>query len=114
MQHLIRVNGMKRIELIEALKSILKRVVPNAQAILYGSEARGEARPDSDVDLLILLDKNEITLEEEEKITAPLYDMEFEKGIIISPIVMTRKRWEEAKRQTLFYYNVLKDGVLLQ
>lgn len=105
---------MRRIELIETLKEILKRVVPNAQAILFGSEARGEARPDSDVDVLILLDKNEITLEEEEKITSPLYDMEFEKGIIISPIVMTRKRWEEAKRQTLFYYNVLKDGVLLQ
>ena len=65
---------MKRIELIEALKNLLKCVVPNAQAILYGSEARGEARPDSDVDLLILLDKNEITPEEEEEITAPLYD----------------------------------------
>lgn len=100
--------------MIETLKDILKRVVPNAQAILYGSEARGEARPDSDVDLLILLDKNEITLEEEEEITAPIYDMEFEKGIVISPIVMTHKRWEEAKKQTLFYYNVLKDGILLQ
>ena len=32
---------MKRIELIEALKNLLKCVVPNAQAILYGSEARG-------------------------------------------------------------------------
>lgn len=107
-------NDIKRIEVVKALKNILKSVVPDAQAILYGSEARGEAGPGSDVDLLILLDKNEITLEEEEEITAPLYDMEFEQGIVISPIVMTRKHWEEAKKQTLFYYNVLKDGILLQ
>lgn len=107
-------NDIKRIEVVKALKNILKSVVPDAQAILYGSEARGEARPGSDVDLLILLDKNEITLEEEEEITAPLYDMEFEQGIVISPIVMTRKHWEEAKKQTLFYYSVLKDGILLQ
>lgn len=105
---------MRRIELIETLKDILKRVVPNAQAILYGSEARGETRPDSDVDLLILFDNNEITLEEEEEITPPIYVMEFERRIVISPIVMTCKRWEEAKKQTLFYYNVLKDGILLQ
>ncbi len=36
-----------------------------------------------------------------------------ETGTIISPIVMTRKAWEAAKRKTVFYYNVMKDGVLL-
>ena len=46
-------------------------------------------------------------------ITAPIYDLEIETGTIISPIVMTRKAWEAAKRKTVFYYNVMKDGVLL-
>ena len=32
---------MKRPEIIEAIRETLKRVAPNAQAILYGSEARG-------------------------------------------------------------------------
>jgi hypothetical protein len=35
-------------------------------------------------------------------------------GIIISPIVMSHKRWEEAKRQTMFYHNVMKEGIVLQ
>ena len=51
--------------------------------------------------------------QEEDTITTPIYDLEIESGIIISPIVMTRKAWEAAKRQTMFYYNVMKDGVLL-
>jgi predicted nucleotidyltransferase len=105
---------MQRTELVETLKGLLKHVAPHAQVILYGSEARGEARPDSDIDLLILLNKEHISPKEEDEITAPLYDMEVSSGIIISPMVMTRKRWEEAKRQTLFYYHVMKEGIVLQ
>ncbi len=43
-------------ELIERLTQIILRDFPDAQAIyLYGSYARGEQRPDSDIDLAVLL-----------------------------------------------------------
>ncbi|MFH1906882.1 MAG: nucleotidyltransferase domain-containing protein [Chloroflexota bacterium] len=41
----------------EVLKEIIRRVVEVAQPekiILFGSAARGEARPDSDIDLLVV------------------------------------------------------------
>jgi predicted nucleotidyltransferase len=104
----------QRIELIGTLKTLLGRIAPEAQVILYGSEARRDAGPNSDIDLLILVDKDHITPKEEDEIVAPIYDMEVVSGIIISPIVMTCKRWEEAKRQTLFYHNVMSEGLLLQ
>lgn len=104
---------MNRKELIDRLKYMIKSVSPNSQAILYGSEARGEAKQNSDIDILILVDKDVLSPVEEDVITAPIYDLEIETGTVISPIVMTRKAWDAAKRKTMFYYNVMKDGVLL-
>jgi predicted nucleotidyltransferase len=104
---------MNRKELIDRLKYMIKSVSPDSQAILYGSEARGEAKQNSDIDILILVDKDVLSPVEEDVITAPIYDLEIETGTVISPIVMTRKAWDAAKRKTMFYYNVMKDGVLL-
>lgn len=104
---------MNRKELIDRLRYMIKSVSPDSQAILYGSEARGEAKQNSDIDILILVDKDVLSPVEEDVITAPIYDLEIETGTVISPIVMTRKAWDAAKRKTMFYYNVMKDGVLL-
>ena len=48
-------------EVLQAIKTTLKQVLPQgAQAFLYGSRVRGDARADSDWDVLILLDKQKI------------------------------------------------------
>lgn len=76
---------MRRTEIVDMIRSILHKVAPNAQIILYGSEAHGEARPDSDIDLLILVDEPQLTPEYEQEIIRPLYELEVKSGVIISP-----------------------------
>jgi len=95
------------------IKKLVEEQDSSAKIYLYGSRAKGNARKDSDWDLLILLNREKITSEIENEITSPLYDLEFETGEIISPIVYTLKEWNTKYNVTPFYKNVMKEGHLI-
>jgi uncharacterized protein len=96
--------------ILQKIKILVQQREPSAKIYLYGSRARGTARSDSDWDLLILLNKDKITIEIEQNITYPLYDLEFEIGEVISPMVYSVKEWESKYRITPFYSNVMREG----
>jgi len=104
---------MYRDEILEKIKASVASVAPKAIVILYGSYARGEERLKSDIDVLILLDKEEVSLEDEIKIAYPLYDIEYLTGIIISPLILSKKEWEEKHKITPFYENIQNEGIVL-
>ena len=95
------------------IKDSIATSEPSATVILYGSFARGDNRKDSDVDLLILLEGNKVTREDEIRVKYPLYEIEFETGQIISPLVLSRTDWETKHNITPFYENVNKEGIVL-
>jgi predicted nucleotidyltransferase len=86
---------------------------PDVIIILYGSFARGDQRKGSDMDLIILLDKDEVSREDEKKIKYPLYEIEFDSGQVISPLVISRKDWETRHKVTPFYESVISEGIEL-
>ncbi|MBR6445092.1 MAG: nucleotidyltransferase domain-containing protein [Prevotella sp.] len=102
---------MRRPEVVQQISQAIRRADPTATAILYGSEARGDARPDSDIDVLILLDGDKLNLKREMDMAGPLNEIEWKTGVLISPLIMLRKQWENRPFKTPFYVNVMNEGV---
>jgi predicted nucleotidyltransferase len=104
---------LKQNQILQQIKTAVHAAEPCATVVLYGSYARGDENSDSDFDLLILVDKEKISSADVKRLAFPLYDIEFETGKIISPLVISRKKWETQHRITPFYKNVQKEGVVL-
>ena len=100
-------------KIISQIKRIVREQEPSAKIYLYGSRSKGTARSDSDWDLLILLNRERISYEVEQGITSPLYDLEFDIGEVISPMIYSEKEWNSKYRFTPFYKNVMREGKLL-
>jgi uncharacterized protein len=81
--------------------------------IVYGSFARGDYRDDSDLDILVLIDKEDVSRVDQKRIKYPLYDIEFDTGTIISPLVFSKRDWETRHKNTPFYENVTKEGKII-
>ena len=99
--------------ILKDIKRIVSERYPSAKIYLYGSRVKGTASKESDWDLLILLNKEKITPEIEESITYPLYDLEFESGELISPMVYSEEEWNTKYKVTPFYQTIMQEGKLL-
>jgi uncharacterized protein len=95
------------------ITSAIHRQDPSAQAFLFGSRARGDNRPDSDWDILILVDNLNVTNEIEDKFRDDLYNIELESGQIISTFIYPKSYWQKKLKFSPLYKMVKKVGIKL-
>jgi uncharacterized protein len=95
-------------EITHLVKQEVTKIDPDAEVILFGSRARGDFRNDSDWDFLVLL-KRPLTKELKMIILDSLYDLELQYETVISPIIHSRKEWENLTI-TPIYQIINKEG----
>lgn len=94
------------------IKQAVARIDSKAQIVLYGSRARGNERPDSDWDILILT-QYPVDIIKERQFRNALYDLELETGEPFSVFVYSENDWNTRQNITPFHTNVTREGISL-
>jgi predicted nucleotidyltransferase len=97
-----------RDHLLSRLPGVIQRIV------MYGSYARGEAREDSDVDVLVVVD--EISPSVVNKARAVRYEVmeHYQYHPLLSLLVLSDKDWRElSKRSAGLKHNIEHEGITL-
>lgn len=82
------------------------------QMILFGSKARGDSRPWSDIDILIVVDQDDWQLSHAISTLGARVSLEYD--VLIGPRVIAQERWEHMKQRRFgLYQNVVTEGVPL-
>lgn len=104
---------MSHEEIIQGLKRIASSVLPaGAEAILFGSRARGDARSDSDWDVIILINGERASGKDFDMYAYPFVSYGWSVGEIINPLIYSFSDWAN-RSITPFYKNVQSEGVSL-
>ena len=82
--------------------------------ILYGSYARGDYTPDSDIDIMILVDLNQDKIDEySDEISELIYEYNVDHNIWMMPVVKNEEHFMKWVSVYPFYANVNREGVKL-
>ena len=81
---------------------------------LFGSEARGQASPESDIDVLVVVQPDAERVALETRIVDIAFDVNLEFNVFISPSVVTPAILDHPVwRESPFIETVLREGVAL-
>jgi len=97
----------------EYVRRLEAKQVPLAQVILYGSQARGSAFIDSDIDILVVVDVLDKWVYR--AVVDEAFEVSLQYGVDLIAVPCDRQEYElPLFRADQFYKNIDRDGIILR
>jgi predicted nucleotidyltransferase len=100
---------------LDAYRKALAEDFPDLveEIVIFGSKARGDAKPDSDLDVLLVIREGPRRFKD--AVREPGYLLSIGTDVVPSMIVLTREEWSLLqKREAPFWQTVTRDGVVVR
>lgn len=99
-------------KILKKFKSLLSKKIKVKRLILFGSRARGDSEPDSDMDLLVVVDNKNTEIEN--YISDCAWEAGIDQGILISPITLSAKEWGKSPlKYSLLAKTIQHEGITI-
>ncbi len=104
----------EEVQAVEEFKEKLLAALPDQvrDIILFGSKARGDGHPESDIDLLVVLENP--TKEQTDRVGDIMFDILFDRGVELSAITFSREEaMQKRELGTPLMRNVAEEGIII-
>ena len=92
---------------------IIRKSMPSARVLLYGSVAKGTQSSDSDYDLLVLTERP-VSKDGRRAVEHGLLELELEREVVLSTMYYSISEWDSSLlRVSPFHSEVERDAIIL-
>lgn len=103
-------NLKRSMKIAREAKKKLSEQIPVFALRLFGSRARGDDTPESDLDIYI--ETVSLTRQQQQIVSDILWEISFENGVVVAPVIFSR---EDIENGPLFaspiYRVIMKEGI---
>lgn len=105
------ITDYRLVAILAALRRELDQALGDqlVQAVLFGSRARGDARPDSDIDVLIVVREPLDHADLMRRTSEPVARVSLANDVVITRVFVGQSRYADG--QSAFLRNVRREGV---
>lgn len=95
----------------QQVKEAVLTLDPDAEVVLFGSQARGDSHDESDWDFLILTSQK-VTRPLKKEIRDALWEIEMAQEVVISSLTVASDAWKETAEWPI-HQNIDREGIAL-